>query len=89
MKPHEERGLTKEEMADLNPAKLRKIERLSILQGKWEECRMKDLHPGERFRYTDDPERTFAALEDPYVNDFYIWSINAQFVSETQITEQE
>jgi hypothetical protein len=89
MQPHEVRGKTKEEMADLNPAKLRKIEVLSILLGQWEECRMKDLQPGNRFRYSDDPERSFTALDYPYVNDFYVWSINADISVVKNLTEQD
>jgi hypothetical protein len=85
MKSHEEREITKEEMADLNPAKLRTIEKW--VDGEWVSCLMRDLRPNDPFRFTDDPSNKYVAIGKPYVNDFYVWTIEATVVRTKTITE--
>jgi hypothetical protein len=86
MKPHEEKNLTKEEMVDLNPAILRPIQKW--VTGEWVDCRLKDLKPFDEFRYQDNPTQKYTALEKPYVNDFYVWSIKARIMEIKDIVEE-
>ncbi len=78
MATHVELGLTKEEMADRNPATLRTIERLEF--NKWVTVRMKDLHMKDIFRFADDHKYEYMAVTPPYVNDFYVWTIEADLI---------
>jgi hypothetical protein len=83
---HIDLGLTPEEMADKNPATLRPMERWET--GGWIPTRMKDLKPYHTFRYADDTKILYTALDNPYVNDFYVWSIKAERCEIKEFTEE-
>jgi hypothetical protein len=84
MKLHEELGLTPEEMADRNPDKLRKIEKM-VSDNEWKEVRLKELKKDDYFRITfldDDLENagmtySYIAITDAFVNENYKWAIEA------------
>lgn len=68
--------INKEQIADLNPAKLRTIEKFQ--DGIWITCRMKDLKVDNTFRFQDRIENIYIAQGLPFVNDFYVWTIDAR-----------
>jgi hypothetical protein len=67
--------ISKEQMADMNPATLRIIERL---EKDWVVRRMKELKVGDIFRFQDRNVIEYVAKELPFVNDFYVWTIDAE-----------
>lgn len=67
--------LSKEQIADLNTENLRTIERLEV---EWVVRRMKELKVGDIFRFQDKVENVYIAKKFPFVNDFYVWTIDAE-----------
>jgi hypothetical protein len=81
MKSHEKMEKTPEEMAEKNPAILRKVE-VKTQEG-WIEVRLKDLVDKDIFKfktpnepYLDDKE--WIAEGKPFVNEYYVWSIRGR-----------
>ena len=83
---HIELGKTPEEMAEMNPEPLRSMERK--VDGVWTSCRMKDIKVSDVFIFTDDPEVKYIALENPFVNEEYKWSIKAKLWEIKNVTEE-
>lgn len=79
--------ISKEQIADLNKDNLRTIERAEGFDGGWVVRRMKELKVGDIFRFQDKVENVYVAKKLPYVNDFYVWTIDAERFDENERSE--
>jgi hypothetical protein len=78
---HERLGITAEEMVARNPATLRKVQLKT--PEKWVDTRLKDLKVGDVFRFLSPNEsylneKRWVAIDKPFINDYYVWTVNAE-----------